>query len=49
VQTVRQQVRLSVRAGLVEPVDDLLNCTAVTPGGFQQMLRGVGVLLVISS
>ena len=47
-QPVRQQVRLRVRVGLVEPVDDVLNGPAVTPGGFQQMLRRVGVLLVIA-
>src|SRR5258705_11206173 len=46
-QPVCQQARLFVRAGLVEPVDDGLNRTAVTPGGFQQLLRRVGVLLVM--
>src|SRR5262245_28920776 len=48
-QPVCQQARLCVRAGLVELVDDGLNRTAVTPGGFQQLLRRVGVLLVMSS
>ena len=48
-QPVCQQARLCVRAGLVEPVDDGLNRTAVTPGGFQQLLRRVGVVFVMSS
>jgi hypothetical protein len=49
VQPVRQQVRLRGRIGLVEPVDDVLNRPAVTPGGFQQILRRIGMLLVIPS
>ena len=49
VQPVREQVRLRVRPGLVEPVDDVLNRIAVKPGGFQQSLRRGGVLLVMSS
>src|SRR5262249_7940725 len=49
VQPVREQMRLWVRSGLVEAVDDVLNRIAVTPGGFQQSLRRGGVLLVMSS
>jgi hypothetical protein len=49
VQPFRKQARLGVRAGLVEPVNDVLNRPAVTPGGFQQSLCRVGVLLVMSS
>jgi hypothetical protein len=42
-------VRLYVHAGLVEPVNDGLNLPAVIPGGLQQSLRRVGVLVVLRS
>jgi hypothetical protein len=49
VQPVRKHVRLCVRAGFVEPVDDGLDRLAVTPCGVQQSLRRIGVLLVMSA
>jgi len=42
-QPVRQQAQLCVRAGLVEPVDDVLDNPAIRPGRSHQLLCCVGV------
>jgi hypothetical protein len=41
-QAVRQQAQFCARAGVVEPLDDVLNHSAVKPGRFQQLPRRVG-------
>jgi hypothetical protein len=42
-QPVRQQAQLCVRAGRVEPVDDVLDNPAIRPGRYHQLLCCVGV------
>jgi hypothetical protein len=41
-QAVRQQAQFGARAGVVEPIDDVLNHSAVKPSRFQRLLRCVG-------